>query len=40
LLCRSVALEIDRSGVCPIQSAQAIGIGQLAVPQLLEPVLA
>lgn len=40
LLCRSVALEIDRSGVCPIQSAQATGIGQLAVPQLLEPVLA
>jgi transcription antitermination factor NusG len=40
LLCRSVALEIDRSGVCPIQSARSTLVGQLAIPQLLEPVLA
>ncbi len=40
LLCRSVALEIDRSGVRPIQSTQSAGVGQLVVPQLLEPVLA
>src|SRR6266404_3021032 len=40
LLCRSVALEIDRSGVRPIQSARSTLVGQLAIPQLLEPVLA
>src|SRR5258707_847544 len=40
LLCRSVALEIDRSGVRPIQSTQSAGVRQLVVPQLLEPVLA
>ncbi len=40
LLCRSVALEIDRSGVRAIQSTQNRGVGQLAIPQLLEPVLA
>lgn len=40
LLCRSVALEIDRVGVRPIQSARSTGVGQLAIPQLLEPVLA
>jgi transcription antitermination factor NusG len=40
LLCRSVALEIDRSGVCPIQSARSTVVGQLAIPQLLEPALA
>jgi len=40
LLCRSVALEIDRSGVCPIQSARSTLVGQLTIPQLLEPVLA
>jgi transcription antitermination factor NusG len=40
LLCRSVALEIDRSGVCPIQSARSTAVGQLAISQLLEPVLA
>jgi transcription antitermination factor NusG len=40
LLCRSVALEIDRSGVCPIQAAQSTVVGELAIPQLLKPVLA
>jgi transcription antitermination factor NusG len=40
LLCRSVALEIDRSGVCPIQSARTTVVGQLAIPMSLEPVLA
>jgi transcriptional antiterminator NusG len=40
LLCRSVALEIDRSEVCPIQSAASTTFGQLVIPQLLEPVLA
>ncbi len=40
LLCRSVALEIDRSGVCPIQSARTTTFGELAIPQLLEPMLA
>jgi transcription antitermination factor NusG len=40
LLCRSVALEIDRSGVCPIQPARTTVVGGLAIPQLLEPVLA
>jgi transcriptional antiterminator NusG len=40
LLCRSVALEIDRSGVCPIHLPRTTEVGQLAIPQLLEPVLA
>jgi transcriptional antiterminator NusG len=40
LLCRSVALEIDRSGVCPIESARTTEFGRLAIPQLLEPALA
>jgi transcription antitermination factor NusG len=40
LLCRSVALEIDRSGVRPIQSTRSTGLVQLVIPQLLEPVLA
>jgi transcriptional antiterminator NusG len=40
LLCRSVALEIDRSGVCPIDSARTTEFVRLAIPQLLEPVLA
>src|SRR6266849_9075804 len=39
LLCRSVALEIDRSGVSPIQPARSTVLGQLAIPQLFEPVL-
>jgi transcription antitermination factor NusG len=39
LLCRSVALEIDRSGVCPIQSARSTVVRQLAIPQLLRPVV-
>jgi len=40
LLCRSVALEIDRSGVCPIDSTRTTEFVRLAIPQLLEPVLA
>jgi transcription termination/antitermination protein NusG len=40
LLCRSVALEIDRSGVRPIQSTRSTAVGQLVIPRLLEPVLA
>lgn len=38
LLCRSVALEIDRSGVCPIQSPEAAVLGSLSVGPLLEGV--
>jgi transcription antitermination factor NusG len=38
LLCRSVALEIDRSAVCPIQSAGPTLLGPLSIPQLLEAV--
>jgi transcriptional antiterminator NusG len=40
LLCRSVALEIDRSEVCPIPSAPFAVVGQLEIPQLFESVLA
>ena len=40
LLCRSVALEIDRSEVCPIPSAPFAVAGQLEIPQLFESVLA
>jgi transcription antitermination factor NusG len=39
LLCRSVALEIDRSRVCPIRSARSTVVGQLAIPRLLTPVV-
>ncbi len=38
LLCRSVALEIDRSSVCPMQSAETAVIGPLSIPPLLEGV--
>jgi transcription antitermination factor NusG len=36
LLCRSVSLEIDRSGVCPIQPARTVLVGPLAIPPLLQ----
>ncbi len=39
LLCRSVALEIDRSGVCPIQPTDSGVLGRLSIPQLLEGVV-
>jgi transcriptional antiterminator NusG len=39
LLCRSVALEIDRSGVCPIQQGRITVVGKLAIPRLLRPVV-
>jgi transcription termination/antitermination protein NusG len=38
LLCRSVALEIDRSGVCPVQSPESAVLGPLSVGPLLEGV--
>lgn len=38
LLCRSVALEIDRSGVCPIQSSGSAVLGPLSMAPLLEGV--
>ncbi len=38
LLCRSVALEIDRSGVCPIQSSESAVLGPLSIAPLLEGV--
>jgi transcription termination/antitermination protein NusG len=36
LLCRSVSLEIERSGVCPIQPTRTALVGPLAVPPLLQ----
>jgi transcription antitermination factor NusG len=39
LLCRSVALEIDRSGVCPIPSTGTTALGPLSIPSLLEGVV-
>ena len=36
LLCRSVALDIDRSGVCPIQSTRSTVVGPPAILPLLE----
>ncbi len=38
LLCRSVALEIDRSGVCPVQSTGSAVLAPLSFPALLEGV--
>ncbi len=38
LLCRSVALEIDRSGVCPIQSPESAVLGPLSAGLQLEGV--
>ncbi len=38
LLCRSVALEIDRSDVCPIQSTGPAVLGPLSIPSLLQGV--
>ncbi|SRR6266704_4098380 len=38
LLCRSVALEIDRSGVCPVQSTGSAVLVPFSFPPLLEGV--
>ena len=40
LLCRSVSLEIERSGVCPIQAKLMRGIGSLPVLPVLEEAVA
>ena len=40
LLKRSVALEIDRSSVCPVQASRASNFGSLATPGLLQGALA
>jgi transcriptional antiterminator NusG len=40
LLCRSVSLEIERSGVCPIQPMRTALVGRLAIPPLLQGAVA
>jgi transcription antitermination factor NusG len=40
LLKRSVALEIDRSSVCPVQAVRTTEYGSLATPGLLQGALA
>jgi len=40
LLKRSVALEIDRSSVCPVQAPRTSDFGSLATPGLLQGALA
>jgi transcription antitermination factor NusG len=40
LLCRSVSLEIERSGVCPIQSTRIALVRPLAIPPLLQGAVA
>ena len=40
LLKRSVALEIDRSSVCPVQASRTSDFGSLATPGLLQGALA
>ena len=40
LLCRSVSLEIERLGVCPIQSVRMSVVDPLAILPLLEEAVA